>query len=137
MIYLKKRRRANLTQPSLESLLKKVPSKYELVLLASKRARQIKREIDYRPDAAREYEFTKPLTMALFEIVEGRVSAEDLKYVDILEQTDEAREAAFASEDAARKFFDEEDDDDGDIEEFDVNFEDLEEPEEYDDIGDE
>ena len=138
MIYLKKRRRANLTQPSLERLLKKVPSKYELVLLASKRARQIKREIDFRPEAAREYEFTKPLTMALFEIVEGKVSAEDLKYVDILEQTDEAREAMYAAtEDAARKFFEEDEEVDVEVDDFDLNFEDLEEPDEYDELGDE
>jgi len=127
--FTKKRRKASLTQPSLERLLGKVPSKYELVLLASKRARQIKREIDFRPERAREYEFTKPLTTALFEIVEGRVTAEDLKYVDLLADTETDESGGFVPTEAVTKRFFEEEvaQTTSEVEDFGHGFEDLEE----------
>jgi len=130
MVFTRKKRKANLTQPSLERLLAKVPSKYELVLLASKRARQIKREVDFRPERARDFEFTKPLTTALFEIVEGRVTAEDLKYVDLLEETDRSSEPGFVpTEVATRRFFDDEEEDvAADGEDFDAELDELDEP---------
>lgn len=109
MMYSKKRGKVNLTQPSLEKLLEIVPSKYDLVLLASKRARQIKREIEFRVDTHRENEYAKPLTTALFEIVEGRITAEDLKYVDLFEDTHkDVRAPVAVKKDSTKQFFEEE-----------------------------
>ncbi len=131
MILTKKRKKASLTQPSLEKLLEKVPSKYELVLLASRRARQIKREIDIRPDRIKDVEFAKPLTQALYEIVEGKVTAEDLKYVDLLDDNDKSADAVHLSTDLARSRFFEDDEPEVEIEieEFGPEFEDIEAPE--------
>jgi DNA-directed RNA polymerase subunit omega len=134
MILTKKRKKASLTQPSLERLLEKVPSKYELVLLASRRARQIKREVDLRPERIRDFEFTKPLTQALFEIVEGKVTAEDLKYVDLLEETDKSTEPGQIATEIARSRFFEDDEPEAEIEieEFGPEFEDIEAPDAFD-----
>jgi DNA-directed RNA polymerase omega subunit len=139
MVFTKKRRKANLTQPSLERLLEKVPSKYELVLLASRRARQIKREIDFRPERARDFEFTKPLTTALFEIVEGKVTAEDLKYVDLLEESDRVAEPGFVPiEVASRRFFDDEEHDIMlDADEYDPDLDEIDEPDDINGLTEE
>lgn len=137
MIYSKRKRIASLTQPSLEKLLEKVPSKYELVLLAARRARQIKREVDFRPERQREFEFTKPLTTALFEIVDGKITAEDLKYVDLFEEPDEGRETPrIPVEIASKKFFGEEEAavEAADLEPHELSLDDIEEPED-DELG--
>ncbi|MBA1333783.1 MAG: DNA-directed RNA polymerase omega subunit [Firmicutes bacterium] len=55
--------------PSMKSLLKKVDSRYTLVVLAAKRARQLTENSD-RFD---EMENKKPVTRAIEEISEGKV----------------------------------------------------------------
>ena len=129
MIYTKKKRITSLTQPSLEKLLARIPSKYELVLLASKRARQIKREVDLRPERAKEFEFTKPLTTALFEIAQGRITAEDLKYVDLFEEGDERREPRLPAEEVSKRFFEVDDTGEIDLTEEDYEIDEIDEPE--------
>lgn len=137
MVYSKKRRITSLTQPSLERLLNKVPSKYELVLLASRRARQIKRELDMRPEKTKDFEFNKPLTTALFEIVEGKITSEDLKYVDLFEEPEEGKEAPRIPPEVATKRFFEEDVLDLGASEDELTLEDIEEPEDLADFSEE
>lgn len=69
-------------EPRIESLLSKTDSKYTLVVMAARRARQINEYfagmrrpgvLKYRPPAV-EYLNKKPLTIALNEIAEGKVS---------------------------------------------------------------
>lgn len=60
-----------ITHPSLETLLKKVDSKYTLVVLAAKRARQITEE---RERGVIGSGAPKPVTVALEEIVDGKVT---------------------------------------------------------------
>ncbi|MFA5535717.1 MAG: DNA-directed RNA polymerase subunit omega [Bacillota bacterium] len=54
-------------QPSLEILMEKVKSKYSLVVIAAKRARQITEEHNDKD------EVIKPVTQALFEIAENKI----------------------------------------------------------------
>ena len=56
-----------MNQPSLEKLVKNVDSKYSLVVVAAKRARQI------TDNQANKEELIKPVTQALYEIAEGKV----------------------------------------------------------------
>ncbi|MEP0814427.1 MAG: DNA-directed RNA polymerase subunit omega [bacterium] len=126
-----------MTQPSLEKLLAKVPSKYELVLLASKRARQIKREVDLRPEKAKEYEFNKPLTTALFEIAQGRITAEDLKYVDLFEDVDEGREPRIPAEELSKRFFDADETGEIEISDDDYEMDDMDEPDDLSELAEE
>jgi len=56
-----------LQQPSLEILMEKVKSKYSLVVIAAKRARQITEEHNDKD------EVIKPVTQALFEIAENKI----------------------------------------------------------------
>ena len=74
----------SLIQPSLESLLTRIPKKYELVLTATRRAKQIIRDmrlntVGYTEDDLRR----KPLSIALNDIVEGRVDTATLHIPDI------------------------------------------------------
>lgn len=56
-----------MNQPKLEELMKNVDSKYSLVVLAAKRARQI-------TDAhTNKEELIKPVTQALYEIAENKI----------------------------------------------------------------
>ncbi|UUX34078.1 DNA-directed RNA polymerase subunit omega [Fundicoccus culcitae] len=54
--------------PSIDSLLEKVPSKYSLVILASKRAHEMR---VYKNEILKEYKSVKPVGKALEEIVSG------------------------------------------------------------------
>lgn len=54
-------------QPSLEVLMENIKSKYSLVVVAAKRARQITEE---HTDKG---EVIKPVTQALFEIAENKI----------------------------------------------------------------
>lgn len=69
----------SLMTPPLEDLLDRIPQKFELVLTATKRAKQIIREQRLNPAA---YPATgvesKPLTIALHEIFSGRVDKDSL-----------------------------------------------------------
>ncbi|MCB1221135.1 MAG: DNA-directed RNA polymerase subunit omega [Planctomycetales bacterium] len=74
----------SLIQPSLEALQERIPKKYELVLTATRRAKQIIRDmrlntVGYSEDDLRR----KPLSIALNDIVEGRVDSTTLSTPDI------------------------------------------------------
>jgi DNA-directed RNA polymerase subunit omega len=56
--------------PALEDLLKKVDSKYTLVILAAKRARELKQGSPILADT----KSVKPVTIALEEIVQGKIT---------------------------------------------------------------
>lgn len=60
-----------ITHPSLETLLKKVDSKYTLVVLAAKRARQITEE---RERGVVDPGAPKPVTVAVQEVHDGKVT---------------------------------------------------------------
>ena len=68
-----KRDDETLMQPPLENLLARIPQKYELVLTATKRAKQIIREQRLSPSAVEEANGLKPLSVALRDISDGRV----------------------------------------------------------------
>ncbi|WP_094602704.1 DNA-directed RNA polymerase subunit omega [Sporomusa silvacetica DSM 10669] len=61
--------------PSLDSLVKKVDSKYTLVVLAAKRAREI---MDGQPPLI-ECKSNKPVTIALEEVAQGKITYERTK----------------------------------------------------------
>jgi len=83
----------SLMTPPLEKLLLKIPQKYELVLAATRRAKQIIRELRINPQAMDESRRgRKPLSIALLDIVEGRVDAKSLVAPDI--EFDEYEEEA-------------------------------------------
>jgi DNA-directed RNA polymerase omega subunit len=74
----------SLLYPTLEQLLEKIPQKYELVLTATRRAKQILREQRLNPVAFSDDDLRrKPLTIALADIVEGRVDKQALMTLDI------------------------------------------------------
>lgn len=54
--------------PSIDSLLEKVPSKYSLIILASKRAHEMRLYDNMQLDT---YQSIKPVGKALEEIVDG------------------------------------------------------------------
>jgi len=56
-------------QPSLDELMKKVDSRYTLVVVAAKRARTL----TDRDSTKVEYTVSKPVTTALMEIAENKV----------------------------------------------------------------
>lgn len=60
--------------PSMNDLLKKVPNRYSLVNVAAKRARDIADEAERNPDFELE---DKPVSIALADIMEGRIVAVD------------------------------------------------------------
>jgi len=64
-----------MTQPSLDQLISKVDSKYTLVVAAAKRGREL---MDGRPRLV-ETKTTKPVSMALEEILAGRIGFERTK----------------------------------------------------------
>jgi DNA-directed RNA polymerase omega subunit len=82
-----------LMHPPLENLLARIPQKYELVLTATKRAKQIIREQRLNPTAIEESGGLKPLSVALHDIAEGRVDKQVLLTPDVefdeLGETDE------------------------------------------------
>ncbi len=58
--------------PPVADLLKNVESRYLLVNVVAQRARQIATEADERQEELPE----KPVTMAIYEVAEGRLTAE-------------------------------------------------------------
>lgn len=60
--------------PSIDKLIKKVPSKYGLIILASKRAHDMRNNNDY---ILEEYQSEKPVGKALEEVIEGVLKPED------------------------------------------------------------
>ncbi|WP_298593518.1 DNA-directed RNA polymerase subunit omega [uncultured Mitsuokella sp.] len=61
----------SMVNPSTDALMKKVDSRYGLVVLAAKRARQLLDGDEVKAEQARS---TKNVTNALEEIVEGKIS---------------------------------------------------------------
>lgn len=81
---MKYRDDGSLMSPPLEALVERIPQKYELVLAATKRAKQIIRQQKIDPQGLTEAERTrKPLSMALHDIAEGRVDSQVLATPDI------------------------------------------------------
>jgi DNA-directed RNA polymerase omega subunit len=79
-----KREEDSLIYPSLERLLEKMPQKYELVLAATRRAKQILREQRLNPAALdMDDKRRKPLSIALEDIIEGRVDQQALIQPDL------------------------------------------------------
>lgn len=60
--------------PSIDKLIKKVPSKYGLIILASKRAHDMRNNNDY---ILEEYQSEKPVGKALEEVIEGVLKTEE------------------------------------------------------------
>jgi len=58
-----------MSQPSLDELMKKVDSRYTLVVVAAKRARTLTERASTKDDDA----VSKPVTTALMEIAENKV----------------------------------------------------------------
>lgn len=74
----------SLVYPPIEKLLVKIPQRYELVLTATRRAKQIIREMRLNPMAfGEEDRKRKPLNIALMDIIEGRVDKQALMSPDI------------------------------------------------------
>lgn len=90
-----------LLYPLMEDLQKHVPSKYELVLLASLRAKQIiykarrgvNPEGELPEEALEEDSKIKPLTQALVEIAEGKLERDKLYLFEYLESFHRGAEA--------------------------------------------
>jgi DNA-directed RNA polymerase subunit omega len=62
-----------MNQPSLDNLLQKVDSRYTLVVVAAKRARQLTENVENQKLEYAEGIVQKPVTEALQEIVNNRV----------------------------------------------------------------
>jgi DNA-directed RNA polymerase omega subunit len=93
-----KRDENSLMNPPLEQLIARIPQKYELVLAAAKRAKQIIREQRINPmSVTEEQRHVKPLTIALHDIASGRVDKEVLLTPD-LELDDYVEENEFGAE---------------------------------------
>lgn len=70
--------------PPVEELVEKIPQKYELVLTATKRAKQLIIEMRHNPGLfSNEQLRTKPITLALHEIVSGAVDTQALMAAEI------------------------------------------------------
>ncbi len=59
-----------MSRPSLDELMKKVDSRYTLVVVAAKRARTLTERAGTKDD----YAVSKPVTTALMEIAENKVA---------------------------------------------------------------
>lgn len=79
-----KREEESLMIPPLEDLQARIPQKYELVLAATRRAKQIIRQRQLNSGSEGDEQLGKPLTLALHDIAEGRVGVEQLSEPDIL-----------------------------------------------------
>ncbi len=83
----------SLAHPLLENLLQVIPSKYELVMLAALRAKQIignqKRGLtthgEIEPDVLAMHSGRKPLSVALDEIARGELPREKMYLLEYLE----------------------------------------------------
>jgi DNA-directed RNA polymerase omega subunit len=133
----------NLMHPPLENLLARIPQKYELVLTATKRAKQIIREHRLNPAAVDDANGIKPLSIALHDIADGRVDKQVLLTPDVeFDEVGEAdelqseiermgvlpfttRPAVDFSETAPSGSFEDFSDDDDDEDDEDLDFEDV------------
>lgn len=82
---MKREHEDSLMYPPLEELRRKIPQKYELVLAATRRAKQIIREQRLNPlGIPSDDKHKKPLSIALGDIVEGKVDKQSLMAPDIV-----------------------------------------------------
>ena len=134
-----KREEDSLMVPPLDALQRAIPQKYELVLTATRRAKQLLRQQQMAgamaDDSARSY---KPLSVALQEIADGRIGVEQLTQPDILaEDFEEEQQDYFPEIDRFHREPDEEldaaDDEDED-DEMEEDFEDEADEEEEADV---
>ncbi|MDD2421632.1 MAG: DNA-directed RNA polymerase subunit omega [Heliobacteriaceae bacterium] len=65
-----------MNRPSLDSLMGKVESKYALVVLAAKRARELTEKANPLVDVQ---EHAKPVSIALHEIAAGKIYYDELR----------------------------------------------------------
>ena len=79
-----KRDEESLVNPPLQDLLAQIPQKYELVLAATRRAKQILRQQQINPMEAGDPKYRKPLTLALMDIAAGRVDTQELMQPDVI-----------------------------------------------------
>jgi DNA-directed RNA polymerase omega subunit len=79
-----KRDEESLVNPPLQDLLVQIPQKYELVLAATRRAKQILRQQQINPMEAGDPKYRKPLTLALMDIAAGRVDTAELMQPDVI-----------------------------------------------------
>ena len=98
---MKKTDDQSLMNPPMQELLEKLPQKYEAVLAVTRRAKQIIREQRLNPGAYTEEELhRKPLTVAINDIIDGRVDKESLMAPDLMFDDIEAEaETLFIDED--------------------------------------
>jgi DNA-directed RNA polymerase omega subunit len=117
----------SLMYPPLEELLERIPLKFELVLAATRRAKQIIRQQRLNPTSAEiELKGRKPLSIALEDILEERVDMHSLLAMDIeldaveeeeldmfpdLPYPDRDQDEGFAGEDGTGEDGDEDDED--------------------------
>jgi DNA-directed RNA polymerase omega subunit len=74
-----KRDEDSLMSPTLEELHARIPQKYELVLVATRRAKQLIRQQRLASLGAQvENSGIKPLSVALRDIAEGRITVDDI-----------------------------------------------------------
>ncbi len=74
-----KREEDSLMTPALEDLQARIPQKYELVLVATRRAKQLIRQQRLADlGAPVDTSGIKPLSIALRDIAEGRISVDDI-----------------------------------------------------------
>jgi DNA-directed RNA polymerase omega subunit len=93
-----KRDDGSLMYPPLEALVDRIPQKYELVLTATKRAKQLIIEMRHNPGLFNaEQSRTKPLTLALQEIAAGTIDKDQLLAAEI-DFTDPDPEADFGTD---------------------------------------
>jgi DNA-directed RNA polymerase omega subunit len=74
----------SLVNPPLQDLLEQIPQKYELVLAATRRAKQILRQQQINSGELQDSKFRKPLTLALMDIAQGRVDTSELMQPDVI-----------------------------------------------------
>ena len=72
---------------TVEDCLTRIPNRFDLVLVASKRARQLSKG----KEATLSWDNDKPTVLALREIAEGNVDASILKEVNVREEIEEVR----------------------------------------------
>jgi DNA-directed RNA polymerase omega subunit len=74
----------SLMYPPIEELRARIPHKYELVLVATRRAKQIIREMRQNPNSFSAADHAKkPLTIALHDIAQGKVDKDALLAPDV------------------------------------------------------
>jgi len=127
----------SLLYPTLEHLLEKIPQKYELVLTATRRAKQILREQRLNPVAFSDDDLRrKPLTIALADIVEGRVDKQTLMTLDIeFDEVDQEQLDMFPDAEGFGLPSDDKSPDDQEPEEPESE-DDFEDDEDFEDVGD-